>query len=125
VNVRGLSAISRRTAAGKALFRWKQDLEAALGGRENISPQKAALVDAIARTQLYVAHVDNFIMEQPSLVNRRRKAIVPILRERQVLVDSLARLLNQIGLERVPVRIPSLAEYLEKKEASRGDANDS
>ncbi len=32
-------------------------------------------------------------MEQESLVNRKRKSVLPVLRERQQLVDSLGRIL--------------------------------
>lgn len=57
-------------------------------------------------------------MSQPSLVNRRRKSVIPALRERISLVDSLSRILQSLGLERVPKPIPSLAAYIAEKESS-------
>jgi hypothetical protein len=59
-----------------------------------------ALVEAAVRTRLYVEHLDAWIMEKGGLVNARRKSVHPVVRERQALVDSLARLLGMLGLER-------------------------
>ncbi len=117
VAVRGLHAIDMRTAAAQALVAWRNELLAALGGVENVSPQKMVLVDAVTRTRLYIDHVDGFLMSQPSLLNKRKKALLPVLRERQQLVDSLSRLLAQIGLERIPRPIPSLEAYIAEKAA--------
>lgn len=41
-----------------------------------------------------------WILEHGSLVNARRWSGHPVVRERQQLVDSLARLLSLLGLER-------------------------
>lgn len=120
VKVRGLSAIDKRTAAGQALIAWRQELLRDLGGEDSVSAQRRALVDMAVRTRLYVDHLDAFLMEQRSLVNRRKKAILPVLRERQSLVDSLARLLGQLGLERVAKPVQSLRDYL-----AQADAEDS
>lgn len=101
--------------AAQTLLAWKDELLRDLGGKESVSAQKRALVDAAVRTKLYVDHLDAFLMEQPSLVLKRKRAVLPVLRERQQLVDSLSRLLGQLGLERVPKQIPSLTDYLESK----------
>jgi hypothetical protein len=115
IKLRGLSGIDKRTAAARALLRWRAELLTDLGGEENISAQKMALVDLAARTRILIDHADAFLLEQPSIVNRRRKALLPIVTQRQTLCDSLARLLNQLGLERIPKPVPSLAEYIERK----------
>lgn len=99
--VRGLKSIDGRTAAAQSLIAWKRELLNDLGGAESVSAQRMALVEMAVRTRLFIDHVDAFLLEQKSLVNRRKKAILPILRERTQLMDSLARLLGQIGLERV------------------------
>jgi len=54
---------------------------------------------------LYVDHCDAFLMEQPSLILKRRKTVLPILLQRQQLADSLARTLSLLGLERIPLPI--------------------
>ena len=72
------------------------------------------------RTRLYVEHLGFFLMEQESLVNKKRKAVLPVLRERQQLVDSLSRILGQLGLERRAKRVPSLPEYIADKYKDSG-----
>jgi hypothetical protein len=68
---------------------------------------------------LIVDHCDGFLLSQPSLINKRRKALLPIVKERQVLVDSLSRLLQQLGLERQARPMPSLQEYVAAKESQQ------
>ena len=122
VKVRGLQAIDRRTAAAQALVAWRRELLADLGGEEDVSAQQMALVDMTVRTRLYVDTLDAWLMGQPSLVNHRKKAVLPVLRERQQLVDSLARILGQLGLERKAKPIPALAQYIAEKYQGEGSA---
>jgi hypothetical protein len=116
VTVQGLTAIDMRTNAAQALVAWRSELLTALGGSENITPQRAVLLEMCVRSRLYIDHLDAFCMSQASLINRRKKSVLPVLRERQSLVDSLERLLSRLGLDRVQKPVPSLAEYLESKE---------
>jgi hypothetical protein len=119
VKVAGLAAIDARTVAARALLDWRKELIADLGGDEAISAQQRALVDAASRTRLYVDHLDFFLMQQPSLVNARRKAVLPVLRERQTLADSLARLLTTLGLERKPRPVQTFGEVLQEIAAEK------
>jgi hypothetical protein len=100
VSMRGLAAIDRRTLAGKGLVEWKEQLVSALGGSDAITPQRAALIDLACRTKLYIDCLDRFLLAQETVVNRRKKSVIPALRERMQLVDGFARLLGQIGLDR-------------------------
>src|SRR5262249_54066169 len=59
--------------------------------------------------------VDAWLLMQPSLVNGRKRALLPVVRERQGLADSLTRYLAQLGLERRAVPIPSLDDYLRQR----------
>jgi hypothetical protein len=102
VEIRGFRVVDRRSAAAKALFEWRAALFRDLGGEANVSAQKRALVDLAVRTRLYVDHCDAFLMEQPSLILKKRKTVLPILLQRQSLADSLARTLSMLGLDRVP-----------------------
>ena len=115
VMVKGLHAIDKRTAAAQALIAWRSELLTDLGGEGNVSAQRLALIDLATRTRLYVDSLDAWIMEQDSLVNRRKKSVLPILRERQQLADSLARILGQLGLERLSKPVKSLADHIEEK----------
>ena len=118
VQVRGLATLDRRSVAARALLEWRTELIAALGGIEDVSPQQIALVELATRTRLYVDHLDAFLMEQRSLVNAKRKTILPVLRERQQLADSLARLLVQLGLER-QVKTLDLAQALRAQQVPK------
>jgi hypothetical protein len=119
VSARGIDGLDARTTAVRAVNEWRAALVNDLGGEQAISTQKAALVDVAARTMLYLNHVDSFLMQQQTLVNKRRRSLYPIVRERQSLADGLARLLGQLGLQRVPKAIPSLHDYLRTKEAEK------
>src|SRR5262249_57125715 len=112
VKVRGLQAIDQRTAAAQALLGWRRDLVEDLGGEAVVSAQQRALVEAAVRTRLYVDSLDAWILEHGSLVNARRRALHPVVRERQQLVDSLARLLGLLGLERRQPKAVDLSTYL-------------
>jgi hypothetical protein len=116
VKVRGLSAIDGRTLAAQSLFAWKEELLRDLGGEESISAQRMALVESAVRTRLFLDHLDSFLLSQSSLINRRSKRMIPALRERQQLADGLARVLGQLGLERVPKPVPELEAYIAEKE---------
>jgi len=119
VKVRGLGAIDRRTAAAQALLAWRRELVADLGGEDSISAQQRALVELAARTRLYVDSLDAWIMEQPSLVNARKRAVHPILLQRQQLADALARYMTQLGLECRVKEVRDLRTYL-AEQASKG-----
>ena len=100
--VRGLGSrvIDRRTTLGKALVEWRQELIKDLGGPDAVSTQVRAIVDLAVRTKLLLDSVDAWLLTQPSLVNKRARALLPVVRERQQLADGLARYLTMLGLER-------------------------
>lgn len=45
-------------------------------------------------------------------MNHRKRALRPVVLQRQQLADALARLMTQLGLERKAKQLPSLSEYL-------------
>lgn len=98
VKLRGLHAIDSRTAAAQALLAWRKELFEALGGEASCNPEKKALVDLAVRTRLFIESADYYLLQQPSVVSVKHRAVLPVLRERQVLVDSLARCLAQLGI---------------------------
>ena len=90
--------IDKRTVTGRALAKWRNDLIADLGG--DISTQQSALVDLAVKSKLILDSIDAWLLIQPSLVNARKKSLLPVVRERQALADGLARYLAQLGLHR-------------------------
>jgi len=118
VRLLGARTLDRRTAVGKALAQWRSDLVADLGGAETVSTQKAAVIDLALKTKLLLDSIDAWLLRQPSLVDRRRRAVLPVVRERQTLADALARYMTLLGLERRAKPVPALGEYLAKKYGS-------
>ena len=94
----GPRVIDKRTTLGKQLAEWKADLERDLRG--NVSTQQSAVIDLAVRTKLLLDSIDAWLLVQPSLVNARKRALLPAVKERQGLADALARYLGQLGLER-------------------------
>jgi hypothetical protein len=115
VRTRGLDALDRRSGAARDLVVWKEELVTALGGEANITPQENALIEMIVRQRIFIDHVDGFLLSQETLVVKKKRAIIPVLRERQSLVDGFARLLGQLGMKRREKPIPTLSEYLEQR----------
>lgn len=114
VKLRGLAAIDRRTVAGRELVRWRRDLIGDLGGDAALSVQQQTLVDVVTRSRLMLEALDAWLLAQTSLVagRGRHRGVVAVMRDRQDLADSIARVLGQLGLERVAPPVPSLAERM-------------
>jgi hypothetical protein len=114
VKLGGLHAIDRRTAAARSLIVWRKELIADLGGEPALSAQQRALIDAVVRTRLFLEHLDAWLLGQPSLVNARRRSVLPVFRERLQLADALGRQLAALGLERHQPQPGDLGDYLRK-----------
>ena len=111
----GIRAIDRRTLLGRALSQWRGQLVGDLGGPEAISVHQETILDLAVRTKLMVDSIDAWLLTQPSLVNHRKRALLPVVLQRQQLADSLARYMTTLGLERKAMPVPALAQYLEEK----------
>ena len=61
--------------------------------------------------------VDVWILEQPTVISKRKKALYPVVLQRQQLADALARYLSMLGLERRAKTI-SLVDRLAKDDTS-------
>jgi hypothetical protein len=119
INVQGLAAIDGRSAASRALIAWRSELEHDLGGTDALSSQEKTLVELCCRDRLLLDSIDGWLLTQPSLVNKRRKALLPVIAQRQQLADALARHLGALGLKRRLKQAPSLEDYLASKEARK------
>jgi hypothetical protein len=114
---KGKRAVDRRTTEGRALARWRAELIRDLGGEENLSTQRKALVELVCRDRFLLDAVDGWLLSQETFINRRRRALFPIVLEREKLADALARRLAQLGLERVPKPVPTIAQYLAQSDS--------
>jgi hypothetical protein len=102
--------IDKRTVTGKALAKWRNDLIADLGG--DVSTQQSAMIDLCVKSKLMLDSIDAWLLTQPSLINKHKKSLLPVVKERQALADGLARYLAQLGLHRTQ-REKTLEELLD------------
>src|SRR5215831_3383085 len=113
VNGLGNRAIDKRTATGKALAKWRKDLIADLGN--DVSVQQDTIVDLAVKSKLLLDSIDVWLLTQESLVNKRKKSLIPVVKERQAIADGLAKYVAMLGLER-RVKQRTLQEILDEPE---------
>jgi hypothetical protein len=116
----GKHVIDGRSRVAHALDEFRDELIADLGGPEAVSRQQRVLIDLAVKTYLMVQSIDNYILNLDHLVQRKKKALWPIVRERTVLADSLARYMNMLGLARREKPVPSLEDYLASQQEQVG-----
>jgi hypothetical protein len=112
----GNRTIDRRTTTGRELAKWRNELINDLGGKDHISTQQAALIELAVRSKLLLDSVDMWLLVQPSLVNVRKRSLLPVVVQRQVLADALARYLAQLGMRRI-TRTKTLDEILSEDDS--------
>lgn len=105
---------------GEALKGWKKALVDDLGGESQVSAMQRAVIELATKTHLMLESVDRFLLEQPSLVNKSRRQLFPVVLQRQALADALSRYMNQLGLERKAKQTVSLQDYLATKGEGAG-----
>jgi len=111
----GGRALDQRTSLAKALGRWRSEILNDLGGTENTSAQQRAVLDLAVKTKLMLDSIDAWLLTQRSLINARKRALYPVVRERQQIADALARYLGQLGLERKSKGVMDLKSYLAER----------
>ena len=94
---------------------WKAEIVRDLGGMDNLSAQQLGVLEVLTRTKVMLDGVDNFILSQRSLINKRKKSLLPIVRERAVLAESFVKHLQILGLERRTRPVQALDTYIEGK----------
>ena len=112
-----------RSPGARSLIAWQRNVIADNGGEEGLATTWKTILEVATRTKLFIDHLDAWLLEQKTLVNYKRRCVLPVLRERQALADSLVRYLQILGLERRAKPVPSLQEYLASKsrEHSNGE----
>jgi len=120
VNTLGNRFLDKRTMASKALVQWRQDLIRDLGG--DVSTQQDAIISLAIKTKLLLDSVDVWLLQQPTLIIKRKKAIIPAVQQRQVLADALARYMSMLGLARKS-KLATLSEILSRDDDKPADGN--
>lgn len=78
-----------------------------------------ALIEEAVKTKLILDSVDAWLLSQPSLINKRTRSVLPVVRDRQALVATLRVLLGDLGLGRRTRALPALGEYLRRSSRAR------
>lgn len=94
---------------GVALKAWRDEIAEALGGIEGLTPQQRIVLDTACKSYLILSTIDDWILRQASPIKKRSRSLLPVVRERQQIADSLLRQLNTLGLERKDKRVRDLA----------------
>ena len=100
---------------GKALAEWRAEILRDLG--RDVSAQCRAVLDVAVTTKLLLNSIDNWLLQQPSLINGRRRCLFPVVLQRQQLADSLLRHLSALGLEKRMKQVCDLKDYLRERAA--------
>jgi hypothetical protein len=98
--------VDDRSAVGVALRRFQRELVDDLGG--DPSRAQRAIIETVSRTWLLLTSLDDWLSRQPSVVNAKKRALLPIVLQRQTLADSLLRHLTALGLERRAKAVPDI-----------------
>ena len=94
---------------------WRQDILADLGGEENVSAAKAALLDASIGTFVVLHTIDAYLFGLGGgMVNKRSKKLFSVVMERMRVAETLTRQLQAIGLEKKKAPPVSLQSYVEQ-----------
>ena len=80
-------------------------------------------MDLAVKSKLLLDSIDVWLLTQPTLINKRKKSVLPVVRERQQLADGLAKYLAMVGLDRRSKQI-SLKEYVQQKYGNGQDHKD-
>lgn len=111
--------IDRLGSVGAELRQWRAGLIADLGGDSEISAMERSIVDLATQTYVMLSSVDRFLIEQPSLVNKSRRSLFPVVQQRQALADALARYMAQLGLKKRSRPVNTLAQLLAGSETTQ------
>jgi hypothetical protein len=108
----GARAFDGRTRIARLTIALRNAVVADLGGEEVLTQAKAILVDDVVRHTLWIDTIDGYLMSLQSIIAKRKKSLLPVLLQRNALVETRARLLQMLGLERRARQLPALHDYL-------------
>jgi hypothetical protein len=110
------SRLDGRSKVAVAARMFKADVAADLGG--NLSRAQEVILEDAAQTWVIRSALDDYIMRQGSLVTKKR-ALLPVVRERMQVAEHLAKQLERLGLERKPQPIETLEQYAVRMAAKK------
>jgi hypothetical protein len=111
---RGLAALAGRSSLARSVAEWRDTYAHDLGG--DLSTGERTLLDAACGHVAMLTVIDGTLGAHPEwIVNRRKRCLAPLVKERLAVVSSLKDLLVTLGLKRMAKPVPSLAELLARR----------
>jgi hypothetical protein len=120
LKARSLSELDGRSRAAKGLIAWKRELAESIGGQP--SPQELMVIELCCRNRMILDSIDSWLFQQKCLLNKKKKSVLPIVRERQAIDAALARHLQSLGLSRREPPTPTLDAYLREHYPAQDEA---
>jgi hypothetical protein len=103
-----------------AIRKWRGELIADLGGADAIITQQLAIIDLADKKKVLLDSIELWLLSQPSLINARKRSVIPGVLQRQQLADSVPKYLAELGLERGH-KVKSLREILSAESDNHND----
>jgi hypothetical protein len=100
IQLRGLSQVDKRFAAAKSLIAWRDAVVADLGGEENLTAMKRAVVEEATRAKLFLDHVDQYLLSLDTVIDKRSRRVRAIVEQRMRVGEHLMKQMDRLGLER-------------------------
>jgi hypothetical protein len=111
------SQLHANSAGGIQLLERRNELVEHCGGEPHISAITRRVIERTCFTEYLIDHLDFYVIQLgPHIVNKRRRAVLPILLERNRMIDTLLKLYDKLGYSPTARPIPSLQEYLASKD---------
>jgi hypothetical protein len=114
--------LDHRSAVSRAVEAFKAELTRDLGG--NPSAAQQAIIEVVARTWIMLWSLDDWLQRQPTLIDAEKRAVVPVLLQRQELANGLVKHLQVLGIERKAAPVESLHDYMARKYGKTDGAAD-
>ena len=108
-------AVPGRTRVARALSAWRAEICADMGGEDALSAAQLALLELTCRQKVLLDSIDNWLLQQPSLINKRKRSLLPVVGQRQALANALETYLSRLGYERVARPITSATDLVHAK----------
>lgn len=115
----GLSKVDGRLTAVRRMRTWKKAVINDLGGPGSLSTLTETAVEALSRHLLILEDIDRYILEQRSLIDRRKGKLKPLVMDRTRIADSMKGYLTLLGLERRSKVVPALGQYIDAQYSTK------
>jgi hypothetical protein len=122
VYCRDAGRIDLRKREDRAIFETIRAIEAELGGSD-LTAQRRVILDGLGRKLRDVLKIESYLATLSSIVNKKRRSLIPIVLEKHRILESIRRDLETLGLDRAEPRAISIEDitrdYIENRKEPR------